>query len=102
MTRFWTAGIKVGSREVTPRLLSDWIVTLHGPGTPGCRSRVVDVRGAGPAAQAVPQALATLSWRALDGRLELLLGCARCPGVDNAHNVTVLDYRERPGSWATH
>ena len=25
-----------------------------------------------------------------------------CPGVDNAHTMTVLEYRERPGSWATH
>ncbi len=25
-----------------------------------------------------------------------------CPGVDNAHTMTVLDYHERPGSWATH
>ena len=25
-----------------------------------------------------------------------------CPGVDNAHTMTVMDYRERPGSWAPH
>ena len=25
-----------------------------------------------------------------------------CPGVDTAHTMTVLEYRERPGSWATH